>query len=107
IVQVRVGAHDFFTRRGVNIHCTVPINIAQAVLGSNVRVKTVDGRSVELKVPAGVQNGASFRLKGMGLQTGGLKGDQFVKVEVVTPGNVSEKQKRLMEEFAREGGLPY
>ncbi|KPJ61036.1 MAG: hypothetical protein AMJ46_03410 [Latescibacteria bacterium DG_63] len=107
IAQVRVGSHPFFTKKGANIYCTVPINIAQAVLGAKVKVKTVDGRSVELKVPAGVQNGATFRLKGMGLKRNGLKGDQFVKIDVVTPKKVTEKQKKLIEEFAKEGGLDH
>jgi molecular chaperone DnaJ len=107
IAQVRVGAHPFFRTKGANVHCTVPINIAQAVLGSKVKVKTVDGRSVELRVPSGVQNGATFRLKGMGLKKNGLKGDQFVKIDVVTPQKITEKQKKLIEEFAEEGGLEH
>jgi molecular chaperone DnaJ len=107
LVQIKVGSHRFFTRKGVNIYCTVPVNIAQAVLGSKIRVSIVDGRKVELKIPAGVQNGATFRLKGMGLKKNGLQGDQFVKVEVVTPSDITEKQRKLIEEFAAEGGLNY
>jgi molecular chaperone DnaJ len=107
LIQVKVGPHRFFTRRGVNVYCAVPVNIAQAVLGSKIRVSTVDGRRVELKIPAGVQNGATFRLKGMGLEKNGLQGDQFVKVEVITPSNITEKQKKLIKEFAAEGGLKY
>ena len=107
LIQVKVGSHRFFARKGVNIHCTVPVNIAQAVLGSKIRVNTIDGRKVELKIPAGVQNGATFRLKGMGLKKNGLQGDQFVKVEVITPSNITEKQKKLIKEFAEEGELKY
>jgi molecular chaperone DnaJ len=107
VIQFRVGPHNFFERRGVNIYCTVPLNIAQAVLGTRVRVRTIDGRKVELKIPAGVQNGAMFRLKGMGLKKSGLKGDQFVIVEIATPKDVTDKQRKLMEEFAKEGGLKH
>jgi len=107
IIQFRVGPHRFFERRGVNVYCTIPLNIAQAVLGTKVKVETINGRKVELKIPAGVQNGASFRLKGMGLKKNGLKGDQFVRVEIATPKNVTQNQRRLMEEFAREGGLKH
>ncbi|MBN1503883.1 MAG: molecular chaperone DnaJ [Candidatus Eisenbacteria bacterium] len=107
VIQFRVGPHSFFQRKGVNIYCTVPLNIAQAVLGTKVRVKTIDGRRVELKVPAGVQNGATFRLKGMGLKKNGLQGDQFVTIEIRTPKDVTEKQRKLMEEFAKEGGLKH
>jgi len=106
-VQIKVGAHRFFTRKGVNVYCAVPINIAQAVLGTKLRVATIDGRKVELKIPAGVQNGATFRLKGMGLNKDGLEGDQFVKVEVTTPSDITEKQRKLIQEFAAEGGLKY
>ncbi|MCX5801763.1 MAG: molecular chaperone DnaJ [Candidatus Eisenbacteria bacterium] len=106
-IQVKVGPHSFFTRKGASIHCTVPINIAQAVLGTKIKVSTVDGRKVELKIPAGVQNGVTFRLKGLGLKKNGFQGDQFVKIEVVTPSNITEKQKKLIEEFAREGGLEH
>jgi molecular chaperone DnaJ len=107
IIQFRVGPHNFFERRGVNIYCTVPINIAQAVLGTKIRVRTIDGRKVELKIPAGVQNGATFRLKGMGLKKNGIRGDQLVRVEITTPENVTEQQRKLMEEFAKEGGLKH
>ncbi len=107
VIQFRVGPHSFFERKGANIYCTVPLNIAQAVLGTKVRVKTIDGHRVELKVPPGVQNGATFRLKGMGLKTNGLQGDQFVTIEIKTPKDVTEKQRKLMEEFAKEGGLKH
>ncbi len=107
IVQVRVGPHPFFTTKGANVYCTVQVNIAQAVLGSKIKVKTVDGRSVELKVPPGVQNGVTLRLKGMGLKKNGLKGDQFVKIDVVTPEKITDKQKKLIEDFAKEGGLEH
>ncbi len=105
IVHFRVGPHSFFERRGLDVYCTVPLNFAQAALGTKVRVKTIGGRKVELSVPPGVQNGASFRLKGMGLKKDGRTGDQFVKVEIVTPKNMTEKQRKLMEEFAKESGL--
>ena len=107
VIQFRVGPHSFFERRGANIYCTVQLNIAQAVLGTKVRVRTVDGHRVELKIPAGVQSGATFRLKGMGLKKNGLQGDQFVTVEIVTPKDVTEKQRKLMEEFAKDGGLKH
>jgi molecular chaperone DnaJ len=104
IVKVKVGRHRFFQRRGKDIFCRVPINLAQASLGSKIRVRTLDGK-VDLKIPPGTQSGTKFRLKGRGVEADGSKGDQYVEVLVEIPRNLSEKQKKLMEEFAKEGGL--
>jgi len=106
IVKVNVGEHRFFEGKGADIYCQVPINIAQAVLGSKIRVRTIDGK-VDLKIPPGTQSGTLFRLKGKGVTVNGTKGDQYVEVLVEVPKTVSEKQKKLMEEFAKEGDLKY
>lgn len=104
ILTVRVGEHRFFRRKGRDIYCQVPINIVQAILGSRIRVRTIDGKA-ELKIPPGTQSGTTFRLRGKGVSTNGKQGDQLVKVRIIIPKNISEKQKRLIREFAREGGL--
>lgn len=104
IVKVNVGGHRFFERKGKDIYCKVSINIAQAILGSKIRVRTIDGK-VDLKIPPGTQNGTKFRLKGRGVEANGSKGDQYVEVLVEIPKDLTEKQKRLMEEFAEDGGL--
>jgi molecular chaperone DnaJ len=106
IVKINVGPHRFFERSGKDVYCKVPINIAQATLGSKIRVRTIDGR-VNLKIPPGTQSGTKFRLRGKGVEVNGTKGDQYVEVLVEIPKNMSEKQKRLMEEFAKEGGLKH
>ena len=106
IVKVHVGEHRFFERKGKDIYCKVPINVAQAILGSKIRVKTINGK-VDLKIPPGTQSGTKFRLKGKGVETNGTPGDQYVEVEVVVPEKISDKQKKLLEEFAKETGLEY
>ena len=106
MVKVNVGEHRFFERKGADIYCQVSINIAQAVLGSKIRVRTINGK-VDLKIPPGTQSGTLLRLKGKGVDVNGIKGDQYVKVSVEMPKKVSEKQKKLMEEFAKEGDLKY
>jgi molecular chaperone DnaJ len=106
MVKVNVGQHRFFERRGDDVYCTVPINIAQAALGTRVRVRTLDGK-VELKIPPGTQSGTKFRLKGKGVKTDGSKGDQYVEVAVEVPKRLSQKQKELLEQFARESGLKH
>lgn len=107
ILVVRLGTHHFFERKGQAIYCEVPVNIAQAALGSTMRVRTLDGAAV-VKVPAGVQTGTALRLKGRGVEgPGGQKGDMFVRLKVVTPRDLTPRQRRALEEFAREAGLKY
>ncbi len=106
MVKISVGRHRFFERRGRDVYCKVPINIAQATLGSRIRVRTIDGK-VDLKVPPGTQSGTKFRLRGRGVKADGATGDQYVEVLVEIPKRMSQKQKELMEQFAREGGLKH
>ncbi|HUE95190.1 MAG TPA: molecular chaperone DnaJ [Longimicrobiaceae bacterium] len=107
ILSFRVLPHRFFSREGLDIGCTVPINIAQAMLGSKIRVRTVDGKHVVLKVPPGTQSGTRFRIKGQGVEKGGRRGDQFVKVEVRVPEKLDPEEENLLKDFARVAELKY
>ena len=107
IVSFRVQPDKFFSREGLDIHCTVPINLAQATLGSRIRVRTVDGKKVVLRIPPGTQSGTRFRIKGQGVEKGGERGDQFVRVSVSVPEQLGEREQKLMEEFAEAAGLKY
>ncbi|HVB72797.1 MAG TPA: molecular chaperone DnaJ [Ktedonobacteraceae bacterium] len=102
-VILSVKQHPFFKRQGNDIQYELPISFAQAALGDEVEVPTVDGKSTTLKIPAGTQSNRSFRLKGMGVPVvhSSARGDQHVIVKVVTPTNLSAEQKHLLEEFAR------
>jgi molecular chaperone DnaJ len=102
-VILSVKQHPFFKRQGNDILYELPISFAQAGLGDEVDVPTVDGKSTTLKIPAGTQSNRSFRLKGLGVPVvhSSARGDQHVIVKVVTPTNLSADQKRLLEEFAR------
>lgn len=106
IVRINVGRHRFFQRRGKDVYCKVPINIVQASLGTKIRVRTIDGK-VNLKIPPGTQSGTKFRLRGRGVQTNGSRGDQYVEVVVEIPKDLTQEQKRLMEEFAKESRLKH
>ena len=99
--------HRFFTRDGLDIHVTVPINVSQATLGSKIRVRTVDGKHVVLKVPAGTQSGTRFRIKGQGVEKGGRRGDQYVQVKITVPEHLSPDEEELMREFAKAAELKY
>jgi len=105
IVRFRIKPDRFFTRQGRNLVCEVPINLAQAALGSRIRVRTVDGRKVVLRVPPGTQSGTVFRIKGQGIQKGETRGDQLVRVVVQVPDDLSEDGRRALEQLAEAEGL--
>jgi molecular chaperone DnaJ len=107
IVSFKVKPHHFFRREGLDIHCTVPINVAQAMLGSRVRVRTIEDRKVALRIPPGTQSGTKFRIAGQGIEKAGRRGDQYVQVRVEVPDKLDEKQERLVREFADAAELRY
>ncbi len=100
-ISLSVQPHQFFIRDNDNILYELPINFAQAALGAEVEIPTLDGKT-RLKVPAGSQTGEVFRLKGRGiphLRRNG-SGDQLVILSVVTPGKLTQKQRQLFQELA-------
>ncbi|MGH7476871.1 MAG: molecular chaperone DnaJ [Longimicrobiales bacterium] len=107
LITFRVLPDPFFRREGLDLYCTVPINVAQATLGSRLRVRTVDGRKLELRVPPGTQSGTKFRIAGQGVEKAGRRGDQFVQVKISVPDKLDEDEERLMREFAQAAGLRY
>ncbi|QQE77345.1 molecular chaperone DnaJ [Alicyclobacillus sp. SO9] len=104
-VLIRVKEHDLFERDGTNVYVDVPITFVQAALGDEIEVPTLDGK-VELRIPEGTQTGTSFRLRGKGVvrPNSSHRGDQHVRVNVVTPTNLNEAQRDLLRELGRELG---
>lgn len=100
-VYLYVKPHKFFERDGTTVLCEVPINIVQATLGADIKVPTLDGQ-VTMKVPEGTQPGKVLRLKGKGIPSlrGGNRGDQLVRIKVVVPTKLSDKQKDALRKFA-------
>ncbi|MBQ8612669.1 MAG: molecular chaperone DnaJ, partial [Ruminiclostridium sp.] len=101
-VRISVRRDPLFERKGFDVWTEIPITYAQAVLGAEVTVPTVDG-NINFKVPEGTQPDTVFRLKGKGikkLQRDG-RGDQMVKVILEVPKNLSKKQKEALEEFSQ------
>ena len=100
-VYLFVKPHKFFERDGTTVLCEVPINIVQATLGADIKVPTLDGQ-VTMKVPEGTQPGKVLRLKGKGIPSlrGGGRGDQLVRIKVVVPTKLSDKQKDALRKFA-------
>ena len=99
-VYLYVKPHKFFERDGTTVLCEVPINIVQATLGAEIKVPTLDGQ-VTMKVPEGTQPGKVLRLKGKGIPIlrGGMRGDQLVRIKVVVPTKLSDKQKDALRAF--------
>ncbi len=104
-VVVQVAEHALFVRDGVDVVCEVPVSFAQAALGTEIEVPTLEG-TAKVKVPAGTQSGHLVRLRGRGVpDLGGYgNGDQVVRIVVETPRKLSAKQRELLEEFARLAG---
>lgn len=104
-IYIEVNPHEIFHREGNNVICNYAISFAQAALGAEVQVPTLDGK-VKYTIPAGTQSGTVFRLKNKGIQNirGYGRGDQYVKVNVVVPEKLTERQQELLQEFAKESG---
>ena len=100
-----VRGHEYFERDGDDIYYELKLTFPQAALGDEIEVPTVHGK-VKLKIPAGTQSGAQFRIKDKGVKNvhGYGQGHQYVIVKVVTPSKLTEKQRELLREFAEISG---
>lgn len=104
MVLVHVRAHPLFGRKGDNLTLEVPVTFAEAALGAEIKVPTLDGASVTLRIPAGTPNGRSFRVRGRGVaHRDGSKGDLLVTVEVTVPSKLTEEQRRAVEQLRAAG----
>lgn len=103
-VYINIKPHNIFSRDGVNVYCEIPISFVQAALGAKIEAPTIDGK-VDLVIPEGTQSGAVMRIRGKGIPHlhGTERGDEFVKIKVLTPKNLTSKQKKLLQEFEDVG----
>ena len=99
-VVIKVAEHPVFERRENDLHCTLPINVAQAALGAEIEIETIDGPQT-IKVPEGTQSGAQFRLRNLGVPhlNSRARGDLFVHLDVQVPKKLTRDQRRLFEEL--------
>jgi len=107
LITFNVLPDKFYQREGLDVIATLPLNIAQATLGSKVSVTTLDGRKVLIRIPPGTASGKRFRVRGQGIEKGAQKGDLIVEVKIQAPEQLSEEQERIMKEFAAAGGMKY
>jgi molecular chaperone DnaJ len=104
-INIRVKPHPFFRRTNDDVTCAVPITFVQAALGGEVEVPTLDGKG-KLRIPPGTQPGSVLRIKGKGVphRTGLGRGDQLVEVTIEVPTQLTDKQRALLEQLAKELG---
>ena len=99
-VIVSVAPHPVFSRKGENIHVTVPVSFTEAALGADIPVPTLEGDEVKVRIAPGTQNGKTLRVKGRGVKKGVNAGDLMVTIEVQVPQRLDGKAKRALEDFA-------
>ena len=101
LITITVRPHELFRREGTSVLCEAPITFAQAVLGAELEIPTIDGK-VKYDLPEGTQSGTTFRLKGKGIPelNGRGRGDQYVTVYIETPRNLNREQKEALKKFA-------
>jgi len=112
-VVITITQHPLFERDGTDLHCEVPIPFVGAALGTEIEVPTLEGR-VEMAIVEGTQSGKVLRLRGKGLpplqprleieQLHRMRGDLYVRIFVEVPTKLTERQRELLEDFARESG---
>ena len=105
LITITVRPHELFRREGTSVLCEAPITFAQAVLGAELEIPTIDGK-VKYTLPEGTQRGTTFRLKGKGIPSinGHGRGDQYVTVYIETPRNLNKEQKEALKKFAETMG---
>lgn len=103
-IFVEIREHELFERDGPNLYCRTPVPMTKAALGGEIEIPTVDGGRSRITIPEGAQTGRRMRLRGKGMTTlrGGARGDLFVELFVETPRNLSDRQKKLLQEFCDE-----
>jgi molecular chaperone DnaJ len=102
-VVIKVKEHPIFERRENHLHCTLPINVAQAALGAEINIETFDGPQT-IKIPEGAQPGTNFRLRNLGVPevNGRGRGDLYVHLDVQVPKKLTKEQRRLFEQLREE-----
>jgi molecular chaperone DnaJ len=101
LVVTNVAEDPFFRRVGDNVYCTVSVSVTQAALGTRIDVPSLHG-AVSLKVPPGTQGGQSLRLRGHGapsLRGDGIRGDQYVEIQVLVPHIADERSREILREL--------
>ncbi len=103
-VYLSIRKHQFFTRKGDDIHFEVPIRFTMAALGGAIEIPTIDGVKAKLQIPEGAQNGDQLRLKSKGMSvinSGGRRGDMYAKINIETPVKLLQEERELLQKLDR------
>ena len=100
MVTVSVKPHDFYTRDGDNLRIHVPVTFAEAALGADIEVPTLDGDKVRVRVPAGTPTGRTLRVKGRGVKHSKATGDLLVTIDVAVPKKLTKEAEDAVKAFA-------
>jgi len=98
-VYISIRKHQFFNRKGDDVHFEIPLKFTTAALGGAIEIPTIDGTKASLKIPEGSQNGDQFRLKSKGMSvinSGGRRGDMYVRINIETPVKLSSEERELL-----------
>ena len=100
-VTVHVTPHPIFSRKDENIHLSLPITFAEAALGADIKVPTLEGDEVTVRIAPGTPSGRTLRVKGRGVKKGSTTGDLMITIDVRVPQRVDGAAKKAIEEFAQ------
>ena len=100
LVTISIQPHDRFERDGLNLLVDLPVTFGEAALGAKVKIPTLSGSSVTVKLPAGTQSGRTFRVRGRGVEASSGTGDLLAKVSIHVPEQLSDRERELIEELA-------
>ncbi|MBQ7507756.1 MAG: DnaJ domain-containing protein [Spirochaetales bacterium] len=106
-VRVNVRPHRYFVRSGEDLYVQIPISMTQAALGLDINVKNLQGETIKVSIPAGIQNGKIIRVKGQGLpryRNADSRGDMYIKVQIETPKRLGLKARQIMKELSEAMG---
>ena len=107
MITFQVRDDPAWSREGLDLVRRVPINVAQATLGSKTTVMTIDGKTITLRIPAGTASGKRFRITKQGIHRGEKLGDLIAEIAIEVPSPVTAEQEKLMKQFAELAGLSY
>jgi molecular chaperone DnaJ len=100
LITFHVKPDRFYRREGLDLIAPVKITIPQATLGTKVRVSSLDGKKVSVRIPPGTTSGKRFRIPGLGIERDGRHGDLIVEVELTVPEKLTPEQEEAMKKFA-------
>jgi len=107
LITFQVLPDRFYKREGLDLVASVPLNIAQATLGTKISVRTLEGKRVTVRIPPGTPSGKRFRVRGQGIQKDERRGDLIIETTITVPEKLTDEQQRMMREFAEAGGLKF